>query len=680
MRLHRLHLRNFRQFRSETVEFALGEDRNVTVIHGQNGSGKTTLKNAFLWVLYDETDFNLRPDELASQGALAEVGKGETVPVEATLEFEHEDVTYELSRRRDYQKQAPEDYLGEVVDEDLALSYRAPGGDRGSRGNPQRAIEQILPERLCDLFFFDGEYITKLSEGRSQAEVQEAIRNVMGLTIIERSIRHLGDVEGRFEAEVKEHADTELSNLLDERRNLRASVDDLEGSIETKEDSRERLRGEVEEIDTRLQGIEEAADLQEERKALEAERERIEGRIEEIGRDLDSELSKRGHLPFAMPAIEATAKDLDDLRERGEIPSEVSNQFVERLLSSGECICGRPLEEGTHPYESVASYRSDAAANGIDRAAIRIVSHLTNVRDERRAYLENVDSLLEDRAALRDELTSVEERLDEIGGELEDMNLADPETGETPSELQRARERKLDEREQLNRDIGRLENELEDERERLESTDERIDEARQEESVAELARRRMQATAAVQGQLQASFEGLQDRVREWSNTLVSETFDEIATKGYDAEITDEFELRIRDRLQSEYLEVDKSRGERQVASLTFIGSLVQIARERYESDTETEYFSGGIYPIVMDSPFGALDDEHRRTVSHTIPRMAEQVVVLVTDSQWRGPVASELDEVADRQYRLEFDPGDRENTYPRTRVVDETKTTGEIRR
>jgi DNA sulfur modification protein DndD len=680
MRLHRLHLRNFRQFRSETVEFALGEDRNVTVIHGQNGSGKTTLKNAFLWVLYDETDFNLRPDELASQGALAEVGKGETVPVEATLEFEHEDVTYELSRRRDYQKQAPEDYLGEVVDEDLALSYRGPGGDRGSRGNPQRAIEQILPERLCDLFFFDGEYITKLSEGRSQAEVQEAIRNVMGLTIIERSIRHLGDVEGRFEAEVKEHADTELSNLLDERRNLRASVDDLEGSIETKEDSRERLRGEVEEIDTRLQGIEEAADLQEERKALEAERERIEGRIEEIGRDLDSELSKRGHLPFAMPAIEATAKDLDDLRERGEIPSEVSNQFVERLLSSGECICGRPLEEGTHPYESVASYRSDAAANGIDRAAIRIVSHLTNVRDERRAYLENVDSLLEDRAALRDELTSVEERLDEIGGELEDMNLADPETGETPSELQRARERKLDEREQLNRDIGRLENELEDERERLESTDERIDEARQEESVAELARRRMQATAAVQGQLQASFEGLQDRVREWSNTLVSETFDEIATKGYDAEITDEFELRIRDRLQSEYLEVDKSRGERQVASLTFIGSLVQIARERYESDTETEYFSGGIYPIVMDSPFGALDDEHRRTVSHTIPRMAEQVVVLVTDSQWRGPVASELDEVADRQYRLEFDPGDRENTYPRTRVVDETKTTGEIRR
>lgn len=182
----------------------------------------------------------------------------------------------------------------------------------------------------------------------------------------------------------------------------------------------------------------------------------------------------------------------------------------------------------------------------------------------------------------------------------------------------------------------------------------------------------MQATAKVQQQLQASFDDLQDRVREWSNTLVSETFDEIATKEYEAEITEEFELRIRDRLQEEYLEVDKSRGERQIASLTFIGSLVQIARERYESDTGTEYFSGGIYPIVMDSPFGALDDDHRRTVSHVIPRMAEQVVVLVTDSQWRGPVANELNDIANCQYRLEFDPGDRENTYPRTRVVEET--------
>jgi DNA sulfur modification protein DndD len=671
MQLHRLHLTNFRQFRSETVEFALGDDQNVTVVHGQNGSGKTTLKNAFLWVLYDESDFNLRPDKLASQGALAEVDPGETVSVEVALEFEHENVDYEVTRSYEYQRQATDDYLGEIVDENLSLSYETPDGKRGTRQNPQRSVEQILPERLSDLFFFDGEYITQLSEGHSQDEVKESIQNIMGLTIIERSIRHLGEVEGRFESEVQEHGNSELSDLIDTRSELRDEVEDLTGSIDTKKQSRQRLREEISEIERKLEGIEEAAELQEERSRLESRQDALQAEIAEINESIDAEISKKGHLPFVMPAIEATAQDLDDLRERGEIPSEVSNQFVDKLLAQGECICGRPLEEGTHPYDSVEAYRSDAAENGVDQAAIRIISHLTSIQDEQTEYLDTVDELLEERSDLRDELTSVDEQLDEIQGKLEEMNITDPETGETPSELESARNRKKSEREELKRDIWDLERDIETREERLEEISKEIDEARQEESQAELARRRMQATSKVQQQLEESFEQLQNQVREYSNDLVSKTFDEIATKGYEAEITDEFELRIRDQLQGEYLEVDKSRGERQIASLTFIGSLVQIARERYESDADAEYFSGGIYPIVMDSPFGALDDDHRRTVSRVIPRMAEQVVVLVTDSQWRGPVASEMNEIASRQYRLDFDEGDGDTSYPRTRIVEE---------
>jgi DNA sulfur modification protein DndD len=52
--------------------------------------------------------------------------------------------------------------------------------------------------------------------------------------------------------------------------------------------------------------------------------------------------------------------------------------------------------------------------------------------------------------------------------------------------------------------------------------------------------------------------------------------------------------------------------------------------------------------------------------------MAEQVVVLVTDSQWRGPVANELTDKAGKQYRLSFDPGEGSGNYPRTTIEDET--------
>ena len=672
MRLHRLHLTNFRQFRTGALTFAQGGEDNVTIVHGQNGSGKTTLQNALTWVLYDEVNFTLRPNKLGSQGAFAEVDAGESVRVEVTLEFEDEDIDYELTRWVEYQKQSPTDYEGEVVDENVSLTFRKPDGTRGTRSNPQDSIEQILPKRLSTLFFFDGEYITQLSEKRGQGEIRDAIQNIMGLKIIERSIKHLNAVEGRFEDELQELASNELKSLMSERGTLREEKEDHEQALESAESTKETLESEIREIKAKLEQIDDSAELEEERAELEEELESVETQIQETNDKIEEEISTKGHLPFAMPAIEATAKDLDKLRDQGAIPSEMSNQFVERLLEDGECICGRPLEPDTDPYASVSSYKSDAVTEGFDQAAIRIISHLTHLDSERREYFESIGELLERRSELRDREQQIAEKLSEISAKLEEMDIVDPQTGETPAELESARDEKAAELEETKNDIIRHEVKIEEIEEELNEVNEQIDEARQDKEEAELARKRMRATESVRRQLQASFDDLQTRVRNWSNTLVSETFNEIATKEYKAEITDEFELRIKDQLENEYLEVEKSRGERQIASLTFIGSLVQIARERYESSSNSEYFSGGVYPIVMDSPFGALDDDHRRQVSKVVPRMAEQVVVLVTDSQWRGPVANELTNLAGKQYRLSFDSGEGSGSYPRTTIEDET--------
>ncbi|MBV0926229.1 AAA family ATPase [Halomicroarcula limicola] len=675
MRLHRLHLTNFRQFRTGTITFAQGGEQNVTVVHGQNGSGKTTLKNALTWVLYDEVDFTLRPDKLASQGSFAETETGDTVRVEAVLEFEDEDIDYELTRWVDYQKQSASDYEGEIIDNGLSLTFSEPDGTRGTRNNPQDAIEQILPTRLSSLFFFDGEYITRLSETRSQDEIRAAIQNIMGLKIIERSITHLEAVEERFEDELQEAASTELKSLMDQRTTLREEKADREQALGAAQDTKARLNEEIDEIKHKLEQIDDSSELEEERTELESELERINAEVDAINDDIEDTISTQGHLPFAMPAVEETAKDLDRLREEGVLPSEVSNQFIDRLLTDGTCLCGRPLEPDTEPYAKVTAYQSEDVTEGFDQAAIRIISHLTQLDSERTDYFERISELLERRSKLRDREQEIAEQLSEISAQVEKIDVVDPQTGETPAELESARDSKADQLSETESDIVRHEIKIEELDEELAEVNTDIDEARQDKKEAELARKRMRATESVRRQLEASFDDLQKRVRNWSNKLVEQTFEEIATKGYQAEITDAFELHIKDQVENEYLEVEKSRGERQIASLTFIGSLVQIARERYESSDDTEYFSGGIYPIMMDSPFGALDDDHRRQVSRVIPEMAEQVIILVTDSQWRGPVASELSAIAGQQYRLEYDAGDSAETFPQTTIENETAVT-----
>jgi DNA sulfur modification protein DndD len=72
--------------------------------------------------------------------------------------------------------------------------------------------------------------------------------------------------------------------------------------------------------------------------------------------------------------------------------------------------------------------------------------------------------------------------------------------------------------------------------------------------------------------------------------------------------------------------------------LSFISSLIAKSKEQHLKDKKGSLFQGGLYPLVMDSPFGNLGKEYRRQVAMNIPKLADQVILLVSDSQWDDSV------------------------------------------
>ena len=54
---------------------------------------------------------------------------------------------------------------------------------------------------------------------------------------------------------------------------------------------------------------------------------------------------------------------------------------------------------------------------------------------------------------------------------------------------------------------------------------------------------------------------------------------------------------------------------------------------------------GTVAPLVLDSPFGQLDEAYRRTTAEYVPQMAGQVVLMVSKSQGSGSV---MDAIQDR--------------------------------
>lgn len=669
MRLHRLELTSFRQFEEASIAFARESDAGVTVVHGANGAGKTTLLNAFTWLLYGEVDFDTRPDRLVTEGVIADAAVGSELSISARLEFEHEGTHYLAEREATYERRSSSDLDGQLQDVDVTLEYKK-GGNWAERGNPENTLDQIMPERLSGLFFFDGEDIEELAGIDNQQQIQSAIQNIMGLTILERATRHLDHVAGEFEDEVEQRASDELSELIQQKRATEETIEERKRDREDTQRSVDRIETEIRDIEQKLERLDESAALQEQRNKYQEERSELQEEVQRINETIRSELDENGFVPLAMPLIRETAEQLDQMRQDGVIPSDLTNSYIESLLEAQQCICGRSLEPGTGPHRRVQAMKGDAISEGVEQSAIRIIGNLEQLSEMESEFFEGVNECIRERKELKSEIETLTERIDEVSSELQEMDQT-TESGESITELESNREQKEREKEQLLNELGKIEERIERHETELGSLKEDIEQQRDERQETLLAKRRQKAAELVGEELDTAFSDLKNKVRRLANEKIQATFNEIASKDMEAEITEEFELRIWQDVGGDRVEVDKSTGERQIASLAFIGSLVEIARERYEMDTDAEYFTGGIYPLVMDSPFGALDKSHRRQVGRIIPDLASQVVVFATDSQWEGPVEEEMDPKVGEQYWLDFDEGSGPGSYPQTRVRSE---------
>lgn len=666
MKLKNIKIKNFRQFYEEqSINFSEKSDQNVTVIHGPNGSGKTTILNAFLWLFYKEINLP-KPDQIANERALAESGPNGTVNVRVQLIFTHEDLEYTATRSKTVQRDYTGGFSGTEISNDLQLEYIDESGNRKVRGNANESLQQIMPERLQEIFFFDGETIDELSEIEGQEKIQTAIQNIMGLTILERSKRHLSAVRKRFEKEVSKYGSNELSELYEARKETEEQKDSLSEKLDDIRKSKEEAEKELEKVEQRLTELEDSRDLQQERSELKESIKNLSNSKDEINSDISNRISEAGYVPFAAPALEETAKMLKEKRDKGEIPSEIKTQFVNDLLDIESCICGRKLTPGTEPYQKVKQWRKTAGSSELEEAAMNIASRLTEVGEEEEYIYDDIEQMLNKRGNVSDKIQKNEERVSEISSELTETDTEDVQ------ELERRRQDINEEISDYDQNIGSISAQIDNIESEIEEFTKEINEIKEKNKKAEVAQRRAKMAEFLQARIKSLFQKYQNEVRKETNERVNNIFREIIVKDYYAEIDSDYSLRIlKDIGSEETISVAKSTGERQVASLSFIASLVSLARDRYQSEQESIHFRGGIYPMIMDSPFGTLDPEYQQRVSSVLPEMAEQVVVMVTQSQWSAEVSGEMDQVAGNRYYLKYhNPSEEDSAeYEYTEIV-----------
>ncbi|MEX2580485.1 MAG: AAA family ATPase [Verrucomicrobiales bacterium] len=662
MILERLVFENFRQFkgRQELVLSSL-PDQNVTIVHAENGFGKTTILKGLLWVLYGRDglmgtdgqpdDFE-KPDRLINEVVAAQTSDPNQVDTSVELTFKHDGDRYILRRSLTLAQQK----LNPKQTDLSLMTIR--DGETFRRDNPQRRIQAIIPDGIRRLLFFNGERINYLAMERSSEEVSSAIRKMLGLELLEKTIADLNhaNVKGKLRQEQKAQPSSE------EMASLLASQDSVEGQIKEFEEAMKQIQRNLVAIDEQVAAIDASLEANKEARELAMKRARLKKEIEEL-RTRKGEISKKlakliaedGYMLFTTELVSRGQETVGRLRAEGKIPARVLNSFLEDLLERKQCICTRDLAPGTEFREAVEQLM-EIAGDGDFNNAVSALDHAIGVLEEgARKTEERIRELNIERLEMIREIADLEEQEGEISPQI-------GRESEEARDLEEKRRKLFLDRDSQQAERGRTEGKIEQAREELARVKAEILQMQDLGADAELARRRVTAVEDCSDLLKRILDAETEELRPLLNEEISKHFRKIMDRDFWPELADDFTLRIRKRvagavIDSDGCEIDAalSTGQRTVTSLVFIASLVALASRRSKIPTIVRGLSGSDFPIAIDSPFGSLS-MFRRDVARYIPELAPQVLLLVSPTQYDGDVHEALESVGrvGKRYYLSF--------------------------
>jgi DNA sulfur modification protein DndD len=512
---------------------------------------------------------------------------------------------------------------------------------------PEDIIGQILPETLHQYFFFDGERIDHIIRYEKKTEIAEATKELLGIKVLERSVEHLKKAKRTLEEELKAIGDTETQQLLqaqyqleEERDRLHQRQQEILQEIARQEEFKKTISDHLLELNS-------AEKLQQFKNQLEAQEKSTQQNLVQAKKALKQAISTRGYTVFLSDITAQFHTLVDDLREKGELPAGIKQQFVNELLERKRCICGTELTEESHAHQMVEAWKERAGIAEVEEAAIRMESQVGELEKQAPEFWQEVDSQQAQINHLRTELGRIENELDEVKNKLRAY----------PDEDIQKLQKQLDAAEETIRESsleqGRNQQEIERLTAEFEEKGKQIAKHKMKEEKQLLARRRIQATQESIERFIEVKARIEQQFRASLEKRVQEIFASISFTPYLPKLSEKYELTLVENTAEKEASVAASTGENQILSLSFIGGIIDRVREWSQRNTLMGPDSS-TFPVVMDSPFGSLDEIYRRQVASSIPKLANQLVVLATKTQWRGEVAQEMADYLGREYVLVY--------------------------
>lgn len=181
MIIKKLQLHNFGVYAGDNI-FSFEGKKPIVLIGGMNGRGKTTFLEAVLLALYGSNSFAYLESKQKSypQYLRSFVNRGaEDKTCSVELEFEIND-----GIKESYIVKREWDAIGKRTKDQITV-FKDGSYNEFLTNNWPMFVENILPSILSGFFFFDGEKIAELAVDKTNVQLKNSIRSMLGISILD---------------------------------------------------------------------------------------------------------------------------------------------------------------------------------------------------------------------------------------------------------------------------------------------------------------------------------------------------------------------------------------------------------------------------------------------------------------------------------------------------------------
>lgn len=631
----------------------------VILIGGKNGSGKTTILEAVRLCLYGRSALGSRVRKTDYETYIKQRfhrGNGK-VPARSArigVVFEHvhvgEKSTYDAVRSWRLEGQTLHEnisiYKNGQIFRDIAPDYW------------NDFLRDLIPPGVADLFFFDGEQIQALADDDTEtAALEAAIGGLLNLDIVER-------LQSDLNTYIRQQNGHSHSTLRAELETISREYEDQEQTfLELKQD-RAGLRARIENV---------RKNLEEARQALVSEgaqfiqhRTEVEARLSQVEQNLQDAQSKirefsAGLLPFAVAPdwsrrLEVRLQAEEELQKTQILAGyqKAKADEIKTIMSDQNMQVQIAPNLTSDEWQQLILEISELLTPTDARGEMSIIHHVSH--QQRYKLLEQIDEVLH---SIPNQIQMLERQIEDLEQErsnLQQMLQQVPRDEIALPLIEEFQELSMQSG-QLTEQIGNIDEQLGRLQFQLQELERRRSKVWHKLAEAGDIDQRMEYAAKIQVVLEKYLGRITTVKVQELEQLVAQYFNLLCRKDTivkEVKIDPKrFTVKLYSDNRSELPKSELSAGEKQLYAMALLWALRSV--------------SGRRLPIIVDTPMGRLDSDHRaRLLTEFFPQAAHQLILLSTDTEVDVQAFDVLKSAISHVYRLDFDMNQGETNVEQT--------------